>query len=74
MLNSHSKYVCKTERLCPLKYHVLQLAICELILSFAIAGKVYNITPYLKFHPGGKEDLMRGAGKDCTLLFDEVKL
>lgn len=38
----------------------------------AIRGKVYNITPYMKFHPGGKEDLMRGAGMDCTILFDEV--
>ena len=37
------------------------------------AGKVYNITPYMKFHPGGKEDLMKGAGKDCTILFDEVR-
>lgn len=37
------------------------------------AGKVYNITPYLRFHPGGKEDLMKGAGKDCTILFDEVR-
>lgn len=31
--------------------------------------QVYNITPYLKFHPGGAEMLMRGAGKDCTQLF-----
>lgn len=38
----------------------------------AIRGVVYNITHYLKFHPGGKEELMEGAGKDCTLLFDEV--
>eukprot|EP00731_Ephydatia_muelleri_P032313 Em0023g820a len=38
----------------------------------AIRGVVYNITFYMKFHPGGKEELMEGAGKDCTLLFDEV--
>ena len=36
------------------------------------AGKVYNITPYLEFHPGGVSELMRGAGKDSTDLFDEV--
>lgn len=38
----------------------------------AIRGKVYNITPYLDFHPGGIDELMRGAGKDGTELFDEV--
>lgn len=31
-------------------------------------GKVYNITPYLPFHPGGIPQLMRGAGTDGTTL------
>ncbi|KAL1927138.1 hypothetical protein VTP01DRAFT_5101 [Rhizomucor pusillus] len=35
----------------------------------AIQGKVYNMTPYLKFHPGGVRDLMRIAGRDGTKLF-----
>ncbi|KAL1974402.1 hypothetical protein VTN31DRAFT_4606 [Thermomyces dupontii] len=35
-------------------------------------GKVYNITPYLPFHPGGKGELLRGAGKDCGKLFMEI--
>lgn len=35
----------------------------------AYNGKVYNITMYLPYHPGGEEKLMLGAGKDCTELF-----
>lgn len=35
-------------------------------------GKVYNISPYLKFHPGGQGELLRGAGKDSARLFLEV--
>lgn len=35
-------------------------------------GKVYNITPYLPFHPGGEAELMRGAGRDAAKLFMEV--
>jgi cytochrome b involved in lipid metabolism len=35
-------------------------------------GKVYNITPYLPFHPGGEGELTRGAGQDAAKLFMEV--
>lgn len=37
----------------------------------AVRGRVYNITRYLEYHPGGMPELMRGAGKDATKLFDE---
>ena len=37
-------------------------------------GKVYNITQYMDFHPGGTDELMRAAGKDGTELFDEVMI
>lgn len=35
------------------------------------AGKVYNATPYIKFHPGGADYIMLGAGKDATALFNK---
>ena len=35
-------------------------------------GKVYNLTPYLPFHPGGEGELRRAAGKDGTKLFMDV--
>lgn len=35
----------------------------------AIEGRVYNITPYMRFHPGGKRELMRVAGRDGTALY-----
>ncbi|XP_070556069.1 cytochrome b5 reductase 4-like [Ptychodera flava] len=38
----------------------------------SLNGKVYNITPYMEFHPGGMDELMRGAGIDGTDLFNEV--
>ncbi|KAG1334230.1 cytochrome b5 domain-containing protein RLF [Cocos nucifera] len=36
-----------------------------------LKGRVYNISPYMKFHPGGVDMLMKAAGKDCTLLFNK---
>ncbi|KAF6156105.1 hypothetical protein GIB67_024075 [Kingdonia uniflora] len=36
-----------------------------------LKGRVYNISPYMKFHPGGYDMLMKAAGKDCTSLFNK---
>ena len=41
-------------------------------LWIAIRGKVYDVTKYLPYHPGGVEEVIRGAGQDATLLFNEV--
>lgn len=38
----------------------------------AIRGKVYNVTRYMDFHPGGVDELMKGVGIDATKLFDDV--
>jgi cytochrome b involved in lipid metabolism len=37
-----------------------------------LGGLVYNVTPYLPFHPGGVPELMRGAGRNGTKLFGEI--
>lgn len=37
-----------------------------------IRGLVYNVTPYMDYHPGGEDELMRAAGIDGTELFDQV--
>jgi len=36
----------------------------------AIDGRVYNVTKYVPFHPGGGAELLRGAGRDGTKLFN----
>ncbi|KAI1812955.1 hypothetical protein GGS20DRAFT_509644 [Poronia punctata] len=38
----------------------------------ALGGRVYNITPYLPFHPGGEPELLRAAGRDGTKIFGEI--
>lgn len=36
-----------------------------------IGGKVFNITPYVNFHPGGPKEIMKCAGRDGTALFNK---
>lgn len=37
----------------------------------SLNGKVFDITNYLDFHPGGREILVENAGKDATLVFQK---
>lgn len=36
-----------------------------------INNKVFNITPYINFHPGGVDEIMKCAGRDGTALFNK---
>ena len=50
---------------------------CSLHVIFTITDclealmQVYNITRYLKFHPGGMDWIMKGAGTDSSVLFQK---
>lgn len=37
----------------------------------AIRGYVYDVTKFVKFHPGGRNVLLRFAGKECTQEYDQ---
>ena len=37
----------------------------------ALNGRVFNVTAYMEYHPGGAKTLMSGAGKDATALFSK---
>ncbi|KAJ4433586.1 hypothetical protein ANN_15896 [Periplaneta americana] len=52
------------------KIYFANVAKCTFYYEFA--GSVYNVTHYMDFHPGGKEELMRGVGKDGTDLFNQI--
>ena len=36
-----------------------------------LRGKVYNLTAYVEYHPGGAAVLEEAFGKDATALFDK---
>ena len=36
-----------------------------------LRGKVYNLSPYLPYHPGGERILRNVLGKDITALYDK---
>merc|ERR1712010_409929 len=38
----------------------------------ALNGRVFNITPYLEYHPGGVPKLLLGKGRDATGLFNKT--
>ena len=38
----------------------------------ALNGAVYNVTHYMDYHPGGWDELVRGAGRDATDMFNEI--
>mgnify|MGYP004701150193 CR=1 FL=1 len=35
----------------------------------SLGGKIFNITSYLNYHPGGVDILLKHAGKDATAIF-----
>lgn len=37
----------------------------------AVRGRVYDVTPYLEYHPGGRKVLEEWAGTDATKVFNQ---
>ena len=42
----------------------------KLILHICSCYKVYNVSQFVSEHPGGKDQIMLGAGRDITPMFD----
>lgn len=45
----------------------------EGLVHAPLSGLVYNVSPYMDYHPGGEDELMKAAGIDGTDLFDQVR-
>jgi cytochrome b involved in lipid metabolism len=55
----------------PYKMEEIQKHNTEDSLWMVLDGKVYDLTLYLDYHPGGRKKLFSGAGKDATMLFSK---
>lgn len=42
----------------------------NLDMLWTIRGEQYDLNDYISFHPGGKEAILLGRGRDCTALFE----
>ncbi|XP_072764409.1 uncharacterized protein [Anoplolepis gracilipes] len=54
------------------KYTIEEVALHSEDLWIIIHGNVYNLSTFVKEHPGGEEVLMELAGKDGTKCFDNI--
>uniref|UniRef100_A0A8C4QGL1 Cytochrome b5 reductase 4 n=1 Tax=Eptatretus burgeri TaxID=7764 RepID=A0A8C4QGL1_EPTBU len=59
-------------RLCPISTAELARHNQSHDCWISVHGLVYNITPYLEYHPGGHCVLQDASGQDGTALFNEV--
>ena len=41
-------------------------------LTARFASRVYDVTEWLNFHPGGRDILIKVAGSDATETFNEI--
>ena len=37
-----------------------------------VLDDIYNVTAYMDYHPGGWDELVKGAGRDATKLFNDA--
>lgn len=57
----------------PCGFLVMMEWVCVLYTNgVCLPGMVYNVSPYMQFHPGGEDELLKAAGVDGTDLFDQV--
>lgn len=54
-------------------FTIFEKFIQDIISACFDTGFVYNVSPYMEYHPGGEDELMRAAGSDGTELFDQVR-
>ena len=37
---------------------------------FGLTRQVYDVSSFVKYHPGGREALLMAAGRDVTMIFE----